>query len=188
MIDSQFMDSRIARQVGFVNTSIRTQEIAQTRPAAFIGIDMHFSDTISIVIASPFIFSVAYCVTNALQTIVAIVFIGVERGFRLGKALYKRTECIALSILHNTNTNLARFSTNHGTNRWTIIFVCTTSTPFVCSTSRWVLWISVPFSFFPRRSGTFRRFRLPDRSRALSFVRAPRWLATGAELPSLWCG
>jgi len=132
---------------------------------------MHFSDTISIVIACPFIVSVAHSVTNALQAIVTIVFIGVERGLRLGKTLYKRTKRVALGILHNTNTHLARFSTNHGTNWWTIILVRAASTPFVRSTSRRILWISVPFSFFPQRSGTFRRFRLPDRSRVLSFVR-----------------
>ena len=174
MIDCHFMNSNIARQMGFVNTSIRTQEIAQSCPTAFVGIDMHFSDTISIVIACPFILSMTHGVAYALQAIVAVVFISVERGFRLGEALYKRTECVALGILHNTNAHLARFSANHGTNWWSIILVCAASTPFVRSTARWILWISVPFSFFPRRSGTFRRFRLPDRSRALSFVLALR--------------
>lgn len=188
MIDSHFMDGNIARQICFVNTSVWAQEIAQSCPAAFVGIDMHFSDTISIVIACPFVFTVAYSVTNALQAIVTIVFIGVERGLRLGEALYKRTERVALSVLHNTNTNLTSFSTDHGTNWWSIILVGAASTPFVCSAARRVLWISVPFSFFPRRSGTFRRFRLPDRSRVLSFVLALHWLAAGAELPLLWCG
>ena len=183
MIDCQFMNSNIARQIGFVNASIRTQEVAQTGPAAFIGIDMHFADTVSIIIACPLVLSMTHSVAYTIQAIVAIVFIGVERGFRLGEALYKRTECLALGILHHTNTHLTRFSTNHGTNWWTIILVGAASTSFVGSTPRRILWISVPFSFFPRRSGTFRRFRLPDRSRVCSFVRVRHWLATDAELP-----
>jgi hypothetical protein len=188
MIYCQFMDGCITRQICFVNPSIRTQEIAQSCPTAFVGIDMDFSDTVSIVIACPLIFSVTDGVAYALQVIVAIIFIGVERGFRLGEALHKRTECLALRILHNANTHLTRFSANHCTNWWSIILVGAASTPFVGSTTRWILWITVPFSFFPQRSGTFRQSRLPDRSRVLSFVHALRWLATGAELPSLSCG
>jgi len=183
MIDCQFMNSDIARQIGFVNTSVGAQEIAQTCPTAFVGIDMHFSDTISIVIACPFILSMTHGVAYALQAIVAVVFISVERGFRLGEAFYKRAECVALSILHNTNTNLARFSSNHSANWWPIILVCTASTPFVRSTARWILRITVPFSFFPQRSGTFRRFRLPDRSRVLPFVHVVHWIAADAALP-----
>ena len=183
MIDSQFMDSNIARQIGFVNTSVWTQEVAQACPTAFVGVDMHFSDTISIIIACPFVLSMAHRVTYTLQAIVTVIFIRIECGFRLGEALHERTERLALSILQDTNSHLTSFSANHGTNRWTIIFVSAPSTPFVRSTARRIVWISVPFSFFPRRSGTFRRFRLPDRSRVRSFVHVRRWLATGAELP-----
>ena len=182
MIDSHFMNGNIARQIGFVNTSVWAQEIAHSRPTTFVGIDMHFSDTISIVIASPFILSMTHGVAYALQAIVAIVFISVERGFRSGEVLDKRAERITLSVLHNTNTNLTRSSSNHGANWWSIILVGAASTPFVRSTARWILRITMPFSFFPRRSGTFRRFRLPDRSRALSFVLALRWLAADAAL------
>ena len=135
MIDSHFMDGSIARQIGFVNTAVRTQEVSQTCPTTFVGIDMHFSDTVSIIIACPLVLSVAHSVTNALQAIVAIVFIGVECGFRPGEVFYKRAECLALRVLHNTNTHLARFSANHGTNGRPIILVGTASTPFVRSTS-----------------------------------------------------
>jgi hypothetical protein len=144
---------------------------------------MHFSDTISIIIACPFVFFVAHSVAYALQAIVAVVFIGVECGFRLGETFHKRTECLALRILHHTDTHLAGFSANHRTDGRTIILVGATSTPFVRSTPRRILRITMPFSFFPRRSGTFRRFRLPDRSRVRSFVRVRHWLATDAALP-----
>lgn len=188
MIDCQFMDSNIARQIGFVNTSVWAQEIAQSCPAAFVGIDVHFSDPISIVIARPFILSMTDGATNALQAIVAVVFIGVECGFCLGEAFYERTECLALSILHDTNTHLARFSTNHRTDRRTIVFVGAPPTPFISSTPRWIMWISVPFSFFPQRSGTFRQSRLPDRSGVHSFVHVLHLLAIDAELLLPLCG
>jgi hypothetical protein len=188
MIDCHFMNSCITRQIGFVNTSKGVQEIAQTYPTTFVGIDKHFSDAVSIVIACPFIFSVTHGVAYALQVIVAIIFISVECSFWLGEALYKRTECPALRILHRTNTHLARFSANHCTNWRSIILAGATPTSFVGSTTRRILWISVPLSFFPQRSGTFRQSRLPDRSRVLSSVRALRWLATDVALPSLSCG
>ena len=183
MVDCQLMNGGIAGQIVFMNTSKRTQKIAQTSPPTFIGVYVHFADTISIVIARPFILSMTDSMAYALQAIVTIVFIGVERGFRLGETLHKRAKCLALGILHHTNTHLARFSTNYGTYWWTIIFVRAASTSFVRSTSRRILWVPVPFSFFPQRSGTFRRFRPPDRSRVRSFVRVRHWLATGAELP-----
>ncbi|HEY5731293.1 MAG TPA: hypothetical protein VIS72_14680 [Anaerolineales bacterium] len=122
-----------------MHSSVWAEEIAQTSPTALIGIDVHFTDTISIVIARPFVISVTHGVAYSLQAIVAIVFIGVERGLRLSEALYKRAECLALGILHHTNTHLARFSANHGTDWRTIILVCAAPTPFVGSTSGWVV-------------------------------------------------
>ena len=55
MIDCHFMNSCITRQIGFVNTSKGVQEIAQTYPTTFVGIDKHFSNTASIIIACPLI-------------------------------------------------------------------------------------------------------------------------------------
>lgn len=144
---------------------------------------MYFADAVSIIVACPFILSMTHGVTYTLQTIIAVVFIRIECGFRLGEAFYKRTEGLALSILHHTDTHLARFSANHCADGRAIILVRTASTPFIGSTSRRILRITVPCSFFPRRSGTFRRFRLPDRSRVRSFVRVLHWLATDGELP-----
>jgi hypothetical protein len=100
---------------------------------------MHFADTISIVITCPLVFAMTDGMAYAFQTIVAVVFIGVEHGFRLGEALYKRAECLALSILHHTHTHLARFSANHGTDWWAIILVGAASTSFVGSASRRIL-------------------------------------------------
>jgi len=54
MVYRQFMDGGIAGQPGFMNSAIRSQEITQTFPAAFIGVDVDFTNAISI-IARPFI-------------------------------------------------------------------------------------------------------------------------------------
>jgi hypothetical protein len=57
MVYSQFMDGDIAEQIGFMNSAIGTQEITQTRPAAFVGVDVDFTNAIAIVIECPSFFS-----------------------------------------------------------------------------------------------------------------------------------
>ena len=52
VIDGKFVNGNIAGQVLLVNPTKRPQEISQPGPAAFIGIDMHFSNAIAIVIAA----------------------------------------------------------------------------------------------------------------------------------------
>ena len=49
MVYSHFMDGGIAGQIGFMNSAIRSQEITQTCPAVFIGVDMDFTNAVSIV-------------------------------------------------------------------------------------------------------------------------------------------
>ena len=66
MINSHFMSSHIARQIGLMNTSVWAEEIAQSCPATFVRVDMHFSDAISIVIARLFVVSVTHSVAYAL--------------------------------------------------------------------------------------------------------------------------
>lgn len=148
---------------------------------------MNFADSVSIVITRIFIFAVTDCVAYALQVIVTIIFIGVERRFRLSKVLHKRTEGVALRVLHHANTHLARGSPNDSTHWWTVIVIGTASTLFIDSPTGWILRITAPFSFFPPRSGTFRRFRLPDRSGVRCFVAVLHWLGVSAALPMLSC-
>ena len=177
MVHGQFVDGGIARQVRFMNTAIRSQEIPQTCPPAFVGVDMDFSNAVSIVIACIFTLSMTDCAAYALQAIVALIFISIEGRFRLSKPLDKWTQAIAFGIRHHLYSHLSRFAPNHCANRRSIIRICTSTTSFIGSFSRWILWISVPVSFFPLRSGTFRRFRLPDRSKVWSLVPSQHSLA-----------
>ncbi len=174
------MDGDIARQISLVNSAIRSQEITQTRPAAFVRVDMDFPNAISIVIACIFILSMTDCVAHALYAIVTIVFIRVERRFRSGKVLDKWTQAIAFCIWHHLHPHLSRFAPNHCAYRRPIIRIRASATPFIGPFSRWILRIAVPVSFFPQRSGTFRRFRLPDRSRVRSLVPARHSLEANA--------
>jgi len=89
-----------------VNSTIRTDEIAQTGPATFVGVDVNFTDAISIVIPSIFVLAVTNGVACALQAIVAVVFIGVECCIGLRKTLDKRTERFAFCVLHHANAYL----------------------------------------------------------------------------------
>jgi len=66
MIDCQFINRTIARQESFVYSAVGTQDVTQTRPAAFVRVDMDFANTISIVITCPFILSVAQSMAYAL--------------------------------------------------------------------------------------------------------------------------
>jgi hypothetical protein len=183
MVDREFLDGDIARQVDLVDTTIRTQQVTQARPATFIGVHMDFTDAVTIVIASIFILAVTDRAAHAFQVVVTVIFIGIERGSRLGKSLYKRAEGAALRIFYHTHTYLACLSTNHGTYRWTVIGIGASPALFVGSLARRVFRVTVPFTFFPQRSGTFRQFRLPDRSKVLCFVPARHWPAACGVLP-----
>jgi len=72
IIDCELMNGNITGQVIFVNTAKRSQEITQSCPSTFIRIDMDFTDAISIIVTSPFILAVANCVSNSLETIIAV--------------------------------------------------------------------------------------------------------------------
>jgi hypothetical protein len=68
---------------------------------------MDFTNAIAIIITGPFVLAMAHGVAYSLQAIVAIILIGVENGFRYGKAFYKRTQSVTLGVFHDPNTHLA---------------------------------------------------------------------------------
>jgi len=72
MVNSKFMDGHIARQVIFVNAPEWLQEITQTGPASFAGIDIHFPNAIPIVITGPFILTMAHSVSDPFETIITV--------------------------------------------------------------------------------------------------------------------
>ena len=83
------MNGDIPTQVGFMHSAIGSQKITQPRPTAFIGIDVDFTNAIAVIIARPFIFSMTNRMSNALETIVTVVLVGVERRLFLRKPLDK---------------------------------------------------------------------------------------------------
>jgi len=187
VIDCKLVNGHIAGQIFLMNASKRPQEIAQSGPATFIRIDMHFPNSVPIGIASPFVLAVTDGMPYPLEFVVTIILIGVQSGLRLSKLLYKRTQSCPLSIFHNPHPDLTRNSALNGTNRRSIIGISPSASTLIGSVAGWVLRIRVPVTFFPRRSGTFRRFRLPDRQGGSAVERFQHWLVAGAGLRSLWC-
>jgi hypothetical protein len=186
VIDCKFVNGHIAGQIFLMNASKRAQEIAQTGPAAFIGIDMHFPNSIAIGIASPLILAVTDGMSYPLEFVVTIILIGVQGSLWLGELLYERTQRCPLRVFHDPHPNLTRNSALNGTNRRSIIGISAPSPSLISSIAGWVLRIRVPVTFFPRRSGTFHRFRLPDRQGGSVVGLVQHWLAVGAGLRSLW--
>ncbi len=148
---------------------------------------MNFTDAIAILVTRIFVLAMADCMTHALQRVVTLIFIGIQRSVRMRQAFYKRAKRASLRIVPLTDAYLMRLPTYHRTNRWTILVIRAASTPSVGSSAWWVLWLPMPFPFFPQRSGTFRLLPLPDRSRVLRFVHPPHCPAWHGAQSVLWC-
>jgi hypothetical protein len=67
---------------------------------------MHFSGTVAIGIAGPFVFGMADSETDSLDLVIAVVLIGLDRRFHLGELLHKGAECFPLGILHDPQAHL----------------------------------------------------------------------------------
>ena len=91
MIDSKLLDSDIAGQVAFVNAAEGAQEITQASPTTFIGVDMDFSNSVTIGIAGPLLLGMADGQADTGKLVVTIVFVGVHSGIGLSKLLDERT-------------------------------------------------------------------------------------------------
>lgn len=77
-IDDESMNSDITTQKMLADATKRSQEIAETRPQPFNGVGMDFANTVAIIIACPLIFAMTNRRTGALDSIIAIVFIGLN--------------------------------------------------------------------------------------------------------------
>jgi len=188
MVDRKLVNGDITGQVLLMNSTERAQEITQTGPAAFIGIDVDLPNAISIVIPSPFVLTVTNRVPHPLELVIAIILIGVDRSLSSGKLFNERTQGRPLRIFHHPNTDLTRSPTDDCTNRRTVIGISTSATSFIGPFAGRVIWVRMPVAFFPPRSGTFRRFQLPDRQGGFLVGLVQHWLGVGAGLRSLSCG
>lgn len=91
MIHSELLDSDIAGQGAFVNPAKGTQEITQASPTTFIGVDMDFSNSVTIGITSPLLLSMTDGQADTGKLVVTIVFVGIHSGIGLSKLLDERT-------------------------------------------------------------------------------------------------
>src|SRR5258708_13980676 len=83
-------NGKIGSQELLMNTTKETHEVADEGPHAFNGVDMDFSNAISIVIACPFFKGMTDGVVRTVQVVVALPFIRVNlsallrEGFTMG--------------------------------------------------------------------------------------------------------
>jgi hypothetical protein len=80
-------DSKIARQVLFVNATKETEEVTDQSPHAFHSVDMNFADAVAIVIPGPLFESMTNRGVRTLKMVVTLPFIGVDKAVLLGKVL-----------------------------------------------------------------------------------------------------
>jgi hypothetical protein len=105
----------------FTDPAKGTQEIAQSRPQAFIGIGMGFKPAITVIIACPFVGSVTHGFADAPEGVVTLIFIGIHQCLRLGELFHKRTQRQAFGILPHSQADRAGLASNHPQHRRTVI-------------------------------------------------------------------
>src|ERR1044071_8584749 len=83
-----FAHRHVVLQVLFMDAAKRAQKIAESRPATFAGIGMHFTDAITIVIARPFVLTVADRRVRTRQASVTAPLVSVTGGLWPGGGCY----------------------------------------------------------------------------------------------------
>ena len=83
-----------------MNAAKNAQKGTQTDPTTFLGMDRGRAH--SIAIARPFFLSVADGEARTLKSIVAVILIGIDRGFGLGEVFHESTQRFPLSVGHDT--------------------------------------------------------------------------------------
>src|SRR3990172_7262475 len=112
-------ESEIARQLFLRNATMWTQPRTQQRPKSFHRVDMNFMKAVSIFIASIFtrrMIDAFMLVAPLLQTIIDIVFIGVNQAARLNHFGEDRLNGSLLNIRQHLNGHFA-IALHHAQNR-----------------------------------------------------------------------
>ncbi len=81
-VDAVFIHGHIARQVILVHAAKGAQKISVPRPQPFGAVDMHFTDTVAIIIPRPFVLAMIDGHVQALNLIVARPLIGIRHPIR----------------------------------------------------------------------------------------------------------
>ncbi len=86
-VDTEFADGNVTRKVFLVNTSKGTKKIANCRPHAFTCVGMDLTNTITVIVLSPFAITMTDGCVKANDMIVTLPFVGVDLGGRKGKLM-----------------------------------------------------------------------------------------------------
>jgi len=151
MIDCKFVNGDIPDKY-FWWPPERPQEIAQSCPAAFIGIDVYLPNTIPIGIPCPFIFTATNGVPGPLELVIAVRLIGIQSGRRLGKPLDKWTQgwpCVFFSTRSRICRDVRPMTAHTGGRSLAQVPRPAPSAPFVGPLTRWINRVGMPLTFSP---------------------------------------
>ena len=140
-----------------MDTAEGAQEITGRCPQPFDSIGMNFAHPITIVISCPFTLAVTDRAVCALDSIVALPFVGVTRGRRLGITMDMLLQSLPVDMLTDSQAALPTFSADSPDHRRSIILVGAVPALLVRSPARRIQRIGVLFAFFPPRSETSRQ-------------------------------
>lgn len=159
-----------------MNATEGTQEVAHRCPHPFGCVDVHFADTITIVIACPFLLAVTHRRMCANDVVVALPFIGEYHGISQGEGVNVVNQGLFVSVVDHSQACLSTLTADRAHNRRSVIVVGTMSRSFVSPSARRVIRIGVKFTFFPPRSETSHLFQFAGLAKGHQAAAAPRWI------------
>jgi hypothetical protein len=171
-IQHRFIGCHIEMQVWLVDPSKGPQIGAECRTGPFAGITVDFTAAITIVIASPFMPSVAHRGMGRMTATIALPFIGVE--YRARNRDVCRDQVVTSGfgrVVADPETALARVPRDDADDGRTIVGESPVPFPLVGPSPGRILGVRMGCAFFPPRSGTV---RLPQR-RCRSSHQSGQW-------------
>ena len=185
-VDRELADCNVARQVLLVNPSEGAQKVAQRRPKALNGVDMHLAYAVPILVPRPFPIAVADGLSVSFDLVVSLPFVGVDRCKIRGVSMDMWTQALPIGAAKHSQAHLSALSTDGADNWGAIVLIRPVSLCFVGPAPRRIFRVTMRLSFFPPRSETSRRSRFARRtavSRAGAGWRSPE-AAGGSHVPS----
>ena len=165
-----------------MNTTERAQEVAHGSPHTLDGVDMHFPDAITVVIACPFTRAVTDGSPRANDMIVATPFIGIDLRPGCRKLMDMSAQGFLVSMVYDAQAHFTALASDSSHNRRSVIVISPVSSAFVSPSARWIIGIGVSFAFFPPRSETVHPFQSVGRVASFRVGSVRHW----PGLPSVW--
>jgi len=171
-----FAHGQIVLQTLLVNAAKRAQKVAGRRPQSFDGVDMDLAHSIAIVIPRPLFLAVTNRAVGALDSIVALPFIGVTGGFLLGVSMDVLLQRLPSGLVAHAQATLPTLPAHRPDDWRPIIGIRAVPTLLVGAAPRRIKRITVFFPFFPRRSETSHRFQCLYQAMPSGLKSHTRWL------------